>query len=55
MIWKRRQTFSEWLADNPEPSLQELAERWGAYSKIPVEANPDSRTAWESAARRSRL
>jgi hypothetical protein len=39
MIWKRRhQSFTEWLADNPEPSLQELVERHGGYSRVPPEA-----------------
>jgi hypothetical protein len=30
--------FAEWLKQNPEPSLQELAEGYGGYSKVPVEA-----------------
>jgi hypothetical protein len=30
--------FAEWLKNNPEPSLAELVERWGGFSKVPVEA-----------------
>ena len=56
MIWKRQpETFSEWLADNPEPSVAELVERWGGYSKVPVEAwrEFDHRMArWREAYRR---
>jgi hypothetical protein len=35
------ETFAEWLAENPEPSLQELVERHGGYSRIRVEAWAD--------------
>ena len=38
MVWKRYDTFAEWLTDNPEPSLQALVERWGGYSRVPPEA-----------------
>jgi hypothetical protein len=39
MIWNRRpETFSEWLAANPEPSLQELVERHGGFARVPVAA-----------------
>jgi hypothetical protein len=38
MIWNRRyDSFSEWLAANPEPDLQALVERWGGFSRVPVE------------------
>jgi hypothetical protein len=32
------QTFAEWLAENPEPSLTELVERFGGYARIPTAA-----------------
>jgi hypothetical protein len=32
------QTFAEWLEANPEPSLDELVERHGGYSRIPTSA-----------------
>jgi hypothetical protein len=31
-------TFAEWLADHPQPSQQELVERYGGYSRVPPEA-----------------
>jgi hypothetical protein len=34
---KTYNTFAEWLADHPEPSLQELVERYGGYSRVPPE------------------
>jgi hypothetical protein len=37
-IWKRYASFSDWLADNPEPSLAALVERHGGFSKVPAEA-----------------
>ena len=56
MIWKRQpETFSEWLADNPEPSLTELVERHGGFSRVTVEAwrEFDHRmTRWREAYRR---
>jgi hypothetical protein len=30
--------FAEWLKQNPEPNLQELVERYGGFSRVPVEA-----------------
>jgi hypothetical protein len=30
--------FAEWLEKNPEPSLQELVECYGGFSRVPVEA-----------------
>jgi hypothetical protein len=38
VIGKTYDTFAEWLADHPEPSLQELVERYGGYSRVPPEA-----------------
>jgi hypothetical protein len=40
-------TFTEWLAQNPEPSLAELVEKYGGYSRIPpdVWADYDRRMA----------
>jgi hypothetical protein len=38
MIWKRHQTFGEWLADNPEPNLQEFVQRFNGFSRVPPEA-----------------
>jgi hypothetical protein len=35
---KTYETFAEWLADHPEPSLQELIERYGGYARVPVDA-----------------
>jgi hypothetical protein len=35
---KTYDTFAEWLADHPEPSLAELVERYGGYSRVPPEA-----------------
>jgi hypothetical protein len=55
LIWKRYASFSEWLRDHPEPSLQELVERWGGYSHVPVEAwaEFDRRMArWREACRK---
>ena len=34
----RYDTFADWLHDHPEPSLAELVERFGGYSRVPVEA-----------------
>jgi hypothetical protein len=34
----KAQTFAEWLEANPEPSLQELVEKHGGYSRIPPDA-----------------
>jgi hypothetical protein len=34
----RCDTFADWLRDHPEPSLAELVERFGGYSRVPVEA-----------------
>jgi hypothetical protein len=30
-------SFQDWLQDNPPPSLIELVERFGGYSRVPVE------------------
>jgi hypothetical protein len=38
MFGKTYDTFAEWLAAHPEPSLQELVERYGGYSRVPPEA-----------------
>jgi hypothetical protein len=38
---KTYDTFAEWLADHPEPSLQDLVERYGGYSRVPPEAWAD--------------
>jgi hypothetical protein len=35
------ETFSQWLADHPEPNVQDLVERYGGYSKVPIEAWAD--------------
>ena len=35
---KTYDTLAEWLEANPEPSLAELVERHGGYSKVPVAA-----------------
>ena len=55
MIGKHYASFSEWLRDHPEPSLQELVDRWGGYSRVPVEAwqrfDADMK-AWQQAYRR---
>jgi hypothetical protein len=37
MIWKRYASFGEWLREHPEPSLQELVQRHGGFSKVPPE------------------
>jgi hypothetical protein len=34
----QHKAFAEWLRRNPEPDLQELVERYGGFSKVPVEA-----------------
>jgi hypothetical protein len=50
-----RKSFEEWLKDHPEPSLAELVERYGGYSRIPPEAwaDFDRRMAeWKEAYRR---
>jgi hypothetical protein len=36
-----RKSFEEWLKDHPEPSLAELVERYGGYSRIPPDAWAD--------------
>ena len=52
---KTYNTFAEWLADHPEPSLQQLVERYGGYSRVPAKAWADfdrRMEAWRDAYRR---
>jgi len=37
---ERRQfeRFADWLKRNPAPDLQELVQRYGGFSRVPVEA-----------------
>ncbi|HEX3522783.1 MAG TPA: hypothetical protein VHT52_11935 [Stellaceae bacterium] len=30
-------TFEDWVLDNPPPNLTELVERFGGFSRVPVE------------------
>ena len=32
---RKSQTFSEWLKDNPPPSLEKLAKHYGGLGKVP--------------------
>jgi hypothetical protein len=34
-IWKRYDTFADWLRDHPPPDLQELVQRFDGFSKVP--------------------
>jgi hypothetical protein len=30
--------FTEWLPRNPQPALQDLAQRYGGYHRVPADA-----------------
>jgi len=49
--------FVDWVKDNPLPDLQELVQRYGGFSKVPVDAWNEfdqQKAGWE-ACRRWRL